>query len=633
MFQAQDSLRRTDLTTTRAVVRGVRSLLLDRDPGYVFIGGQIDFFTSDDGGFGSGPGSTNHVSLIFFDPKAGDYTGLDFAAPPGEALAVGVYEGAVTWSSQGPGQPGLLVAGYLCDNVTGRFEVKQIGFDPAGRLATFRATFEQHCKGAAPALRGEIRFNADVPVFLRAPTHPRVLGGESLSFDVRGFDSRGDRVALSATGLPPGASFTDAGDGTGRFEWTPAVAQAGIHTVAFRGENGRGDADLLYTRIEVTLAPDDFDRPIRISALPFESTLEDTRSATTAPDDPVCVRPVEATIWYAFTPLADAPIYARTFVNYNPGAVLSVYTGSRGALTQVACGENQVRFEALAGQTYYFMVGIVPWGQVRLSVEVAPPPPPNDEFGHATVVGTLPFSETLDTRSATPAADDPSGCILNAGPVSTVWYAYTPTENMRVTVDTTGSDYFTMVAVVSGRGGLIGPPNCGFDRLTFSAYAGRAYYLMIGSPFGISGGHLVLSITGRPLLKIQLSVDSAGSFDPRTGTALIHGTVTCSRPAEISATGAILQRPASFAASLEAHVTCDGTTAWSALATPDLARDRQERFTGGRAYVLLNATGAALDDPGDTAATSARATVSLKAAAPGRLDLHDGLPRHREFAE
>lgn len=56
--------------------------------------------------------------------------------------------------------------------------------------------------------------------------------------------------------------------------------------------------------------------------------------------------------------------------------------------------------------------------------DVAPPPPPNDDLDHATVVETLPFSETLDTRS----------------------------------------DYFNLVSVrsvFSGPGASIGPLNCG----------------------------------------------------------------------------------------------------------------------------------------------------------------------------
>ena len=36
---------------------------------------------------------------------------------------------------------------------------------------------------------------------------------------------------------------------------------------------------------------------------------------------------------------------------------LSVYTGTRGALSQVACGFGQVSFGAVAGETYYFMIG------------------------------------------------------------------------------------------------------------------------------------------------------------------------------------------------------------------------------------------------------------------------------------
>lgn len=631
VFQARDSLGRTDQTTTRVVARGVRSLLLDRDPGYVFIDGEIDFFTSDDGDFGAAPGSTDHASLVFWNRFITTSWRLDFASPPGEALGVGVYEGAVNYSSQGFGQPGLLVSGIgpWCDAgasrfeaVTGRFEVKQISFDVAGRPEAFWATFEQRCAGTDPALRGEIRFNADVPLVVRAPTHARIVEGETLAFDVLGFDAPDGPVILSATGLPQGAAFADHGNGTGRFEWTPAVGQAGIHTVIFRGENGGGDADILYTRIDATLASDDFDRPIRFSALPFDLTLENTRSATVAADDPVCLGPVEATAWFAFTPLADAPIYARAFVNYSPGAVWSVYTETRGALTQIACGANLVRFDAHSGQTYYFMVGFIPWGPLRLSVDVAPPPPPNDDYAHATVVGTLPFSETLDTRGATPAADDPAVCIRDAGPVSTVWYAYTPAEDTRVTVDTTGSDYFNLISGISR---FSGPPpsfgllNCGSYRLTFTAYGGRTYYLMIGSPFGIPGGRLVLSITGRPPLSIQSSVAADGLIDPRTGAALIHGSVTCSRPAQITVYGRMEQGPASVAGDFEVDVTCDGTAAWSARVTPDATVHRRGRFTGGRASVSFLAVGAALDDQGEFANPSTgQATVLLKGAISAR---------------
>jgi len=254
---------------------------------------------------------------------------------------------------------------------------------------------------------------------------------------------------------------------------------------------------------------------------------------------------------------------------------------------------------------------------------VDPPPPPNDDVAHATVVGTLPFSATLDTRGATPAADDPGPCIGNAGPVSTVWYSFTPAEDTRVTVDTTGSDYFNLISVrsvFSGPGPSIAiGPNCASYRLTFSAYAGRTSYVMIGSPFGIPGGRLVLSITGRPLLSIQSSVAADGLIDPRAGAALIHGSVTCSRPAQITVHGRMEQGPASVAGAFEVDVTCDGTAAWSARVIPDATGSRHGRFTGGRASVSFFAVGAALDDPGEFANPSTgQATVLLKGTISGR---------------
>jgi hypothetical protein len=92
-------------------------------------------------------GPDNQVAISM----QGDASHLDdwqlrFAAPPGEPLTPGTYTGAVrTFVAQGPGQPGLDVFGQGrgCNTVTGSFTV-------------LHATFEQHCNGDPPALRGEI---------------------------------------------------------------------------------------------------------------------------------------------------------------------------------------------------------------------------------------------------------------------------------------------------------------------------------------------------------------------------------------------------------------------------------------------------------------------------------------------
>jgi hypothetical protein len=44
--------------------------------------------------------------------------------------------------------------------LTGQFTIREITFDPAGAVTALFATYEQHCEGAAPALRGTIRYFA-----------------------------------------------------------------------------------------------------------------------------------------------------------------------------------------------------------------------------------------------------------------------------------------------------------------------------------------------------------------------------------------------------------------------------------------------------------------------------------------
>jgi hypothetical protein len=106
---------------------------------------------------------------------------------------------------------------------------------PAACRHPYWATFEQPCAGAL--LRGEIRYDADVPVVLSAPSRRNILEGRILQFEVEGFDTLGHPVTLTASGLPPGAGFDDAGDGTGSFDWAPAPGQSNLYWVATHGES------------------------------------------------------------------------------------------------------------------------------------------------------------------------------------------------------------------------------------------------------------------------------------------------------------------------------------------------------------------------------------------------------------
>ena len=111
-------------------------------------------------------------------------------------------------------------------------------------------------------------------------------------------------------------------------------------------------------------ANDDFDDAVIISRPSFTHSVN-TSEATTAADDPVpsCADGGRGpTVWYAFTPNGSKRIEANTFgSDYDTDLV--VYTGTRGDLTEIICNDDaegvqsRVVFDAVAGETYYIMVG------------------------------------------------------------------------------------------------------------------------------------------------------------------------------------------------------------------------------------------------------------------------------------
>lgn len=150
----------------------------------------------------------------------------------------------------------------------------------------------------------------------------------------------------------------------GVFGTPTSLIRWGVDGLAFRT-----DAELVFLLRPpfVDETNNDFDHPTVIPSLPFTDTL-DTRSATSALDDPFCIGQ-GATVWYAFTPQTNMEIDANTFGS-NYTATLSVYTGGRASLSQIACGFDQISFSAVAGETYFFMVGSLgPGGDLVLQVD------------------------------------------------------------------------------------------------------------------------------------------------------------------------------------------------------------------------------------------------------------------------
>ena len=171
-------------------------------------------------------------------------------------------------------------------------------------------------------------------------------------------------------------------------------------------EAPRAQADVTVAQVP---SNDDIEDATVIGSLPFTDNTS-TAEATTQAGDPECVGNGH-TVWYRFTASTTLQVNANTFgSDYDTS--LSVYTGTPGDLTQIACNDDaqdvqsSVTFEAVAGETYFIMVGSFfdsPGGNLTLTVREAPPPLETDltiartgtvtpRTGQATVRGTVTCS-------------------------------------------------------------------------------------------------------------------------------------------------------------------------------------------------------------------------------------------------
>jgi hypothetical protein len=99
-------------------------------------------------------------NLVSMNVNGPSWWYLSFQAPKGAPLTVGSYEGATRYPFQSPSEPGLSVwgDGRGCNQLSGRFTVREIDVSSSGQLRRFWATFEQHCERGTAALYGDVRF-------------------------------------------------------------------------------------------------------------------------------------------------------------------------------------------------------------------------------------------------------------------------------------------------------------------------------------------------------------------------------------------------------------------------------------------------------------------------------------------
>ena len=228
-------------------------------------------------------------------------------------------------------------------------------------------------------------------------------------------------------------------------------------------------------------------------------------------------------------------------------------------------------------------------------------PPSNDDIASATpVIEPLPFSDSINTVEATTAPDDPD--CFGQGP--TVWYAYTPSIDIRIVANTFGSDYDTTLSVYTGSPGSLTQIACNDDisgtlqsAVVIDVFAGQTYFFMVGAFASGAGGNLVFTVDlSPPPPTLDLTVDSVGQVDAHTGVATISGTYTCTDGDFVEIFVEASQKIGRFTISGSGGFfdlgTCDGTPhSWSAEVFP-----QNGKFAGGKLQTIISALSCGLGD-------------------------------------
>jgi hypothetical protein len=127
----------------------------------------------------------------------------------------------------------------------------------------------------------------------------------------------------------------------------------------------------------------------------------------------------------------------------------------------------------------------------------------NDDCATPTVVAAWPFTDTLNTTTATAAVTDPgNSCTPPIDPLvdnyNSVWYSVTPVARGTITVHSAGTTYSHVVAVYTGSCSSLTETACRTSfsvegvRITLPVEANTTYFLKVVDWYGDGGGGGVL---------------------------------------------------------------------------------------------------------------------------------------------
>ncbi|MCW3024406.1 MAG: putative internalin, partial [Conexibacter sp.] len=363
---------------------------------------------------------------------------------------------------------------------------------------------DEPAHGAGPAKQSVwYRFNA-------TDASPAALAFQACGATSTGGLTLAVHRGTSLSTLTPVASGSSTGTGCARVRWTRA--ERVNETYWFAVDSGTAAAQGFYLYSATVPANDDFAnaQSIGIGYSTYGSTPFASREAG-EPDHAGAGG--TGSLWYTWTASSTETVQLDTCGSYNTtrfDSVVAVYSGTAGALTDVAhgddtpgCGDGhqpRITFAAVAGTTYKIAVDGHGAAQGDFVLRLRDRPG-NDDRANAYTINYSSAFGSLDLASKEAGEPDHAG---DAGGHS-IWWSWTPQATGPVVIEACG--YYvpgvdTLLAVYrQGSGGTLTPVAADDDsgtcaskgsRVTFEATAGTRYLLAVDGKGGAVGDVTVM---------------------------------------------------------------------------------------------------------------------------------------------
>lgn len=332
------------------------------------------------------------------------------------------------------------------------------------------------------------------------------VSGAAFSYRIEATNSP---TTFGAVDLPSGLSLNST---TGVISGT--LPSARVYEITLTASNASGTASKKLT-LTVTGSAidgptnDDFSNRIPLVGANVTTTGSNQRS-TVQQGEPSLLDQSSHSVWWTWTAPRSGPV-TISLAGSSFDTMLGIYTGTAiSALAETASNDDseaantsKVTFNATAGTTYQICVDGYgdAQGNIQLSIlQVGASAPQNDHFANRQSISGEVASVTGSNFDASAEAGEP--LHFSQAAKKSVWWTWTAPANGRVTINTAGSVFDTLLAVYTGPSLATLAPVASDDQsggnntsqVVFQAVAGTTYQIAVDGSGG-SGGAISLNIS------------------------------------------------------------------------------------------------------------------------------------------